>query len=117
MDAPSTIEPRTLAAASAPGSLRIASLDGLRALAIALVLASHLVSVETAARLAMLGDVGNLGVRVFFVISGFLITSLLIEEHERTGQISVPMFYLWRTFRIFPAYTLPMTILPTNSLY
>ncbi len=49
-------------------------------------------------------DLGNLGVRVFFVISGFLITTLLMAEHKKTGKISLSRFYLRRTFRIFPAF-------------
>jgi peptidoglycan/LPS O-acetylase OafA/YrhL len=47
---------------------------------------------------------GYLGVSVFFVISGFLISSLLFEEHSRTGRIRLAYFYMRRTFRIFPAY-------------
>jgi len=47
---------------------------------------------------------GELGVRVFFVISGFLITTLLLGEIDRHGHISLGRFYLRRTFRIFPAY-------------
>ncbi len=48
--------------------------------------------------------IGELGVRVFFVISGFLITSLLLQEQSRYGELSLRRFYLRRTFRIFPAY-------------
>jgi peptidoglycan/LPS O-acetylase OafA/YrhL len=44
------------------------------------------------------------GVMVFFVISGFLITWLLLNEYERTNRISLRRFYLRRTFRIFPAF-------------
>lgn len=51
-----------------------------------------------------LGDFGNLGVRVFFVISGFLITHLLIQESRANGRISLRGFYLRRTYRIFPAF-------------
>jgi peptidoglycan/LPS O-acetylase OafA/YrhL len=59
----------------------------------------------------MFGDLANLGVRVFFVISGFLITSLLLAEHQRSGRISLTAFYLRRVFRIFPAfYVYLMTI-------
>ena len=47
---------------------------------------------------------GNFGVNVFFVISGFLITTLLIAEENKTGAISLKNFYLRRIFRIFPAY-------------
>jgi len=47
---------------------------------------------------------GQFGVNVFFVISGFLITSLLLREEDKTGTISLKKFYARRTLRIFPAY-------------
>ena len=47
---------------------------------------------------------GALGVNIFFVISGFLITSLLIKEENSTGKISLKNFYIRRSLRIFPAY-------------
>ena len=47
---------------------------------------------------------GNLGVRIFFVISGFLITGLLMQERERSGRINLPRFYVRRALRIFPAF-------------
>ncbi len=80
---------------------RIPSLDGLRAVSIGLVIASHLV---TTATLDRVGDFGLLGVRVFFVISGYLITSLLLAERDRRGTISLSGFYFRRLMRIFPAY-------------
>jgi peptidoglycan/LPS O-acetylase OafA/YrhL len=49
------------------------------------------------------GDLGVLGVRVFFVISGYLISTLLFDEERRNGRISISLFYLRRTLRIFPA--------------
>ncbi len=49
-------------------------------------------------------EYGNLGVRVFFVISGFLITSLLLKERADTGSISLKYFYVRRFARIMPAY-------------
>lgn len=49
-------------------------------------------------------DHGALGVQVFFVISGFLITTLLLEEKQATGTISLRLFYLRRVLRIFPAF-------------
>ena len=91
--------------ASPAKTARLPSLDGLRALSIAAVLAGHAApSMGIALRLSKCGDLGALGVRVFFTISGFLITSLLLEEFDSSGRISIPGFYLRRTFRIFPAF-------------
>ncbi|MCE9578982.1 MAG: acyltransferase [Deltaproteobacteria bacterium] len=81
---------------------RIPSLDGLRAISIALVLVSH-VSGTAGFPIAVL-KTGELGVRVFFVISGYLITTLLLAEDKRYGDVSLARFYLRRTFRIFPTY-------------
>jgi peptidoglycan/LPS O-acetylase OafA/YrhL len=50
------------------------------------------------------GDFGALGVRIFFTISGFLITSLLLDELNHSGGISIKKFFLRRALRIFPAY-------------
>jgi peptidoglycan/LPS O-acetylase OafA/YrhL len=44
-----------------------------------------------------------LGVHVFFVLSGYLITSLLLREYARTSKVSLRDFYIRRAFRIFPA--------------
>jgi peptidoglycan/LPS O-acetylase OafA/YrhL len=98
--APSRQEPERHA------SHRIPSLDGIRALSIALVLAWHLSSSGSARWLGQLWriDSGNLGVRMFFVISGFLITSLLLAEHTRTGTVDLRRFYFRRAFRIMPAF-------------
>jgi peptidoglycan/LPS O-acetylase OafA/YrhL len=49
-------------------------------------------------------QMGNMGVRIFFVISGYLITTLLLKEFAKTQSISLKEFYIRRTFRIFPAY-------------
>lgn len=86
-------------AADADGSGRIASLDGLRGVAIALVLVGHSIPFSTHARI---GDLANLGVRVFFVLSGFLITQLLMREYERHGRISLRAFFARRFLRIVP---------------
>jgi peptidoglycan/LPS O-acetylase OafA/YrhL len=80
---------------------RIPSLDGLRAVSVTMVLVAHL---ATRAGLHLRLDLGNLGVRVFFVLSGFLITTLLAREHETTGRIGLGAFYLRRTLRIFPPF-------------
>jgi peptidoglycan/LPS O-acetylase OafA/YrhL len=85
---------------------RIPALDGLRAVSIGLVLIGHLAGTPRFASLSaiqLFGDVGNLGVTVFFVISGFLITNLLLQEQADTGRIRLTAFYARRAFRILPA--------------
>jgi peptidoglycan/LPS O-acetylase OafA/YrhL len=81
---------------------RIPSLDGLRAISITLVVLSHLVKWKHAS-LQVLGSYGALGVHVFFVLSGYLITNLLLREYERSSTISLRDFYIRRAYRIFPA--------------
>lgn len=86
--------------------LRLASLDGWRALCICMVLCSHAdlpPTVKWPSYVAPLFD-GNLGVRFFFVISGFLITYLLLREQEARGRISLRHFYIRRALRILPVY-------------
>ena len=83
---------------------RIPSLDGLRAISIAMVLLGHLGGTRGFLPLGTLPAMAGLGVRVFFVISGFLITTLLLREWATTGKISLSGFYLRRTRRIFPAF-------------
>jgi peptidoglycan/LPS O-acetylase OafA/YrhL len=77
-------------------SVYIPSLDGLRAASVGLVFAAHAGLQERVP--------GNFGVTVFFFLSGYLITTLLRIEHERTGSISLRGFYLRRTLRIFPPF-------------
>ena len=57
----------------------------------------------------------NVGVRIFFVISGYLITRLLLQERERTGRTDLLEFYRRRAFRIFPAAYLYMVIVAAFS--
>ncbi len=79
----------------------------MRAISITLVLLSHLAGTRyflPASVLAPLGDLGNFGVRIFFVISGFLVTSLLLAELAKTNRVSLKKFYIRRTLRIFPAF-------------
>ena len=86
---------------------RVPGLDGLRAVSILLVLCGHLDGTigfyNNDAFWTRIGDIANLGVRVFFVISGYLITLLLLREVQKTGTISIKQFYYRRTLRIFPA--------------
>jgi peptidoglycan/LPS O-acetylase OafA/YrhL len=88
---------------------RIPSLDGLRAISISMVIAGHFAN-EGYAPL-FLRPYAALGVRVFFVISGYLITAILLKEHDRTSSISLRKFYLRRAFRIFPAALFFMLII------
>lgn len=82
------------APARAAGS-RIPGLDGLRAIAVGLVLVYHL--------FPPLAPGGYLGVDIFFVISGFLITALLLREHDRSGRIALGAFWRRRARRLLPA--------------
>ena len=69
------------------------ALDGLRAVGVLAVMLHH----------TQLLSGGFLGVDVFFVLSGFLITSLLLEEHARAGRVSLRGFYTRRALRLLPA--------------
>ncbi len=83
-------------------------IDGLRAIAVGSVLIYHLGA-------AWLPG-GYLGVDVFFVISGFLITSLLVSEHRATGRIALRRFWLRRAWRLLPAVLLMMLLTLTAML-
>jgi peptidoglycan/LPS O-acetylase OafA/YrhL len=85
-------------------AVRIPSLDGIRAISILIVIAGHSSDSLNAPRiLDYFGHIGNYGVRCFFVISGYLITTLLLKEWKKTGHISIKGFYARRMLRIFPA--------------
>ncbi len=96
---------------SVGGSRHLPTLDGWRAVAITLVLVCHArPSVGEAFGLpgtllskSFFGRMGILGVQIFFGLSGFLITSRLIDEEGRFGRISLRGFYVRRAFRILPA--------------
>jgi peptidoglycan/LPS O-acetylase OafA/YrhL len=83
---------------------RIPSLDGIRAISILMVILGHLSRTRgMPIDLSHAEAYAEFGVRVFFVISGFLITSILLSEHGSTGQIALKRFYVRRAYRIFPA--------------
>ncbi len=83
----------------------VPALDGLRGLALLGVLLFH-------ANGALPG--GYLGVDLFFVLSGFLITSLLLSEHARTGRVALAAFWARRARRLLPAL---VCLLPAIALY
>lgn len=88
---------------------RLPSLDGLRAVSIALVFLGHLSGTKGFPNLVQIGDYAHLGVVAFFVISGFLITRLMLLEHAKFGDVSLRLFYARRALRLLPAaytYTL-----------
>jgi peptidoglycan/LPS O-acetylase OafA/YrhL len=89
------------------------ALDGLRFFCCTAVIITHsfvdgAIQRSTAHPLLRLflgdGDLGSAGVNVFFAISGFLITGLLLDEKAEYGAVSLPRFYMRRTLRIWPAY-------------
>ncbi|WP_199199695.1 acyltransferase [Amycolatopsis sp. CA-128772] len=80
------------------GTRRFPGLDGLRALAATMVIFFHFGGPNW----TWLS--GWVGVYLFFVLSGFLITTLLLREQDRTGRISLSNFYIRRVFRILPPY-------------
>jgi peptidoglycan/LPS O-acetylase OafA/YrhL len=80
----------------------ISGLDGLRALAVSLVLIDHFRLIDHLFGVRL--ELGSFGVMIFFVLSGFLITSMLLKEHNKTGSISLSNFYRRRAYRIFPTF-------------
>ena len=89
-------------------SRSIPSLDGLRAASVAIVIFSHALGFQPGREakfpFPQLSWLGQSGVDVFFVISGFLITYLLVRENEAKGTIRLKNFYFRRFFRIFPPF-------------
>lgn len=87
-------------------SMKIPSLDGVRAISFLIVFTAH-------AGLDWIVP-GRFGVNIFFLLSGYLITTLMVRERARTGWISLKLFYARRSLRIFP----PMyTILGATLFY
>jgi peptidoglycan/LPS O-acetylase OafA/YrhL len=88
---------------------RIPSLDGMRALAVMIVFTSHAsyFGMNNAEFGMAMSESGfkvpaRLGVTIFFFLSGYIITTLMRSEFERTGGVSLRNFYLRRIYRIFP---------------
>ncbi|MCR2763268.1 acetyltransferase [Microbacterium sp. zg.B48] len=87
---------------------RYAGLDGMRAIAVTLVVIYHLFP-------ASVVQGGFIGVDVFFVISGFLITTLLLREHTATGRIGLRGFWQRRARRLIPALAAVVTVCATGA--
>ena len=83
---------------------RLPGMDGLRGLAVLAVIAYHL-------NWGNFLPAGFLGVDIFFTVSGFIITALLLQEHAQTGRIDLAAFYLRRARRLFPAAALLLLVL------
>ena len=95
---------KSLAATPKPGPVRLLQLDVLRGIAVLLVIGYHLPAVP------ILSDVGYLGVDLFFVLSGFLISGLLFREVQRTGGVKLSRFYLRRALKIYPSVYLLLAL-------
>jgi peptidoglycan/LPS O-acetylase OafA/YrhL len=99
---------------------RLPCLDGLRGIAILIVLCSHGLSTinhTLPSWFSFIFTRGELGVFVFFILSGFLITYLLQSEYKSSGTISLRNFYLRRVLRIFPAFYTYLLVLALLSLF
>jgi len=96
---------------------QIPSLNGWRAIAITIVIAGHFVLTKNFPRerfpiwTFFSFDQAKLGVRIFFVLSGFLITYLLLKEGDIKTNVSLTRFYLRRCLRILPVYFLYLFVL------
>ncbi|MCO1579992.1 acyltransferase [Crossiella sp. SN42] len=93
---------RSLAHSEYLAMRRFDGLDGLRAIAALMVVFFHYGGPD---RLQ-----GWIGVQVFFVLSGYLITTLMLREESRTGKVALKAFYLRRAFRILPVYFLVLAV-------
>jgi len=93
-----------------PGARRhLRGLDGLRAIAVVAVVAFHVLPAGVPG--------GGVGVDVFFVISGFLITGLLLGEHATTGRIRLRSFWARRVRRLLPALGIVVLVCASAALF
>ncbi len=115
------------------GSFYRPELDCLRFFAFLFVFVSHAFAIEVgyythlglpeeaALWLSKAIAVGGFGVALFFVLSSYLITELLIREHSRTGRLDIKSFYIRRALRIWPLYffflLLVYLLIPQSSIY
>ena len=78
-------------------------LDGLRGIAFLMIFSSHLFAIN------FMEYFGRISVIVFLFVSGFLITRLLIKEHDKNGRVSLKRFYVRRSLRLYPALILMLS--------
>jgi peptidoglycan/LPS O-acetylase OafA/YrhL len=93
---------------ASPERARRADIQGLRALAVVGVIAAHLTGWPAS---------GYLGVDVFFVVSGFVITGLLLRDREQTGRVRMRAFFARRTRRILPLAVVVLALTVAVSAY
>ncbi|MFO0678087.1 MAG: acyltransferase [Polyangiaceae bacterium] len=98
-------------APSTAGNGYFPALDGVRTMCCAWVVVGHAVPISPYS-----GLVAGMGVNVFFALSGFLITTLLLRERARTGSIALGPFYLRRVLRIFPVYYAALAVFVAGTL-
>lgn len=96
-------------------TLYFKKLDSLRMIAFLIVFCGHsfyhsLDSIKELSFISPIFGAGDQGVRIFFVLSGFLITYLLLIENETNHKISIKNFYIRRTLRIWPLYYLILLV-------
>ncbi|MEO8882199.1 MAG: acyltransferase [Devosia sp.] len=111
---PGDIGPITATIATSKDSGRLAFLDGWRAIAVFVVIQSHLIGFRhDPAWLKLLGrwmPAGQIGVLIFFFISGFVISRGALAEIDKTSAFSLPAFYIRRAFRIIPPLVLYLVV-------
>jgi peptidoglycan/LPS O-acetylase OafA/YrhL len=112
---PTSLSAEAVSRSPAAVTSRLQSLDGWRAVSILMVLGCHAAFVAgfpfSRSPVYNLVFDGNLGVRFFFVISGFLITWLMILERDKNGSVSLREFYIRRCLRILPIYVVFLSVL------
>ena len=92
--------------ANRKGGYRIAQLDGWRGISILFVIVGHTITFRHFDYYGIAGVMADTGVKIFFVISGFIITKLALREINQTGDYSIRNFYTRRFFRIVPPFFL-----------
>ena len=83
---------------------RVFEIDVLRGMAVILVMFRHFHSTDFKIRIPILQNIGWIGVDLFFVLSGFLISSLLYKEIDKNGNINFKRFFIRRGFKIYPSF-------------